>query len=540
MAMVSIFRARPGTVVPLIRKFAGCEDEYISERVLVAGYGALLLNQSKPHLHDAATELYQRYFAGLEPPLNASLRDHARLIIELAVELGVPPPELDAARYRPPYSSPWPIDLPIEEELTKFVDDNKRFPQMNLVEQFGLATGTDFARYVVEPTVVDAFDVATAGLDKIGLFRWFLKQAVKLGYPGPNEQCALFDRSLLGEFGGGRGKPGWAERLGKKYYWIFLRQLVGQLSDHVPRKDWPDTVIPPSPDLQGLDLRDIDPTDLRLFAQDPPKDDLWVTPAPYKFAAPDAPDEDVAWIAENDLPDIGAALILTDDNGIHWHALDLPASWRGKRIDRKVQTYRYVNRRINALTCDSSDVGRVKKAFADGSLSFYDHGPHDYRGYLAEYPARWPYKQRIGALPSFSGESAGIKLDYLELRQLRGREWQRDYSQLGESPALLMPSTKVIEFGNLRWDGLGNWADHEGVVQVLGPWWWSGKGPALVSRLEYLDGIFVASEKILIILGLQTKFIAGTTGGAGRVMERTLFVRMDSKTQFVHRIIERD
>src|SRR5215831_15238373 len=51
MAMVSIFHARPGTIVPLLRRFALSEDEYISERVVVAAYGALLLNESAPDLH---------------------------------------------------------------------------------------------------------------------------------------------------------------------------------------------------------------------------------------------------------------------------------------------------------------------------------------------------------------------------------------------------------------------------------------------------------------------------------------------------------
>jgi hypothetical protein len=81
MAMVSLFRSRPSVVVPLLRRFAESDDEYIAERVLVASYGVLLLRPSASHLHDAASEIYDRYFAEGEPPLNASLRDHARLII---------------------------------------------------------------------------------------------------------------------------------------------------------------------------------------------------------------------------------------------------------------------------------------------------------------------------------------------------------------------------------------------------------------------------------------------------------------------------
>jgi len=159
MALVSLFRARPNVLVSLLRRFSESDDEYIAERVLVASYGALLLHPSKPHLQDAASDIYDCYFAEGEPPLNASLRDHARLIIELAVELNVPPPQLRPDRYQPRYSSPWPLQLPSEEDVRPFADDHERFPQMSLVEQFGLATGTDFARYIVEPRVVNAFNV---------------------------------------------------------------------------------------------------------------------------------------------------------------------------------------------------------------------------------------------------------------------------------------------------------------------------------------------------------------------------------------------
>ena len=135
MGMVSLFRARPTVLVSLLRRFAESDDEYIAERVLVASYGALLLNPHlKPHLHDAASEIYDCYFGKDGPPLNASLRDHARLIIELAVELNVPPLQLRPHRYQPPYSSAWPIQLPSEEDVKPFADDRNRFPQMSLVE----------------------------------------------------------------------------------------------------------------------------------------------------------------------------------------------------------------------------------------------------------------------------------------------------------------------------------------------------------------------------------------------------------------------
>jgi hypothetical protein len=540
MAMVSIFRVRPSTIAPLLRRFLLIDDEYISERVLVAAYGGLLLSESRPELHTAAEIVHNFYFVDDDTPLNASLRDHARLVIELSVELGVAPEELDAARYRPPYPSIWPVPLPTENDVKAYAEDKKRFPQMSLVQKTGLATGTDFARYVVEPRVTDAFDIAKTGLDKLAIFRWFLKEAVDFGYPGPSDQCAQFDRALLGEFGGGRGKPGWAERLGKKYYWIFLRRLVGHIADHVDRKTWSGT-FPPSDELQGLDLRDIDPTDIRQFLSPPSGDHAWLMPAPYQFRGPDVPQGDAVWVSEDDLTNIANALSVTDREGTVWQVLDMGASWNGKRKDQRRQdTYRHVTRSVRAATCEVADIGKVKKAFAKTPLDHFNHGPHDYRGYLGEYPQRWPYARRTHGPVTFDGEDDGIRFQHLALHQLRGREWERDYSPVGESPSILMPSPALIWAGNLQWDRRGGWQDANGQIQIQDPWWWSDKGPALICRIDYMDRFLDANNKALIILGFQMKFVADVTGGGGRLTERTLFIRHQGKTKLAERNMVRD
>src|SRR5262249_52916543 len=131
MAMVSIFQARPGTIVPLLQRFLKTDDEYISERVLVAAYGALLLNGSVSTTGEASKVIYGFYFANGNPPLNAKLRDHGRLIIELAIALGATVKDLDTALYRPPYRSPWPIALPSEDDVKPYVEDRERFPQLS-------------------------------------------------------------------------------------------------------------------------------------------------------------------------------------------------------------------------------------------------------------------------------------------------------------------------------------------------------------------------------------------------------------------------
>lgn len=540
MAMVNIFRARPRCIALLMRQSLDCDDEYISERILVAGYGALLLNEAGPALREAADFVYTAYFAEGEPPLNASLRDHARLIIELSVELNVAPDGMDEALYRPPYRSAWPIVLPSEEEVSTYAEDRRRFPQMSLAQRIGFATGTDFARYVVEPRVISSFNAEGAGLDKLGIFRWFLRRAVELGYPGPREQCAVFDRILVSRFGPGRGKPGWAERLGKKYYWIFLRQLVGQIADHVDRTNWSATFAP-SAELQGLDLRDIDPTDIRQFLPAPTVDAAWLTPEPYVFRGRDIPAEDATWVAADDLSNIAQAMVVTDPDGVVWQVIDMHEAWNGKRTGAtRTTTYRHVTRDIRAVACNAGDLKKVTQAFNDDRLEDLYNEPHDYRGYLAEYPHRWPYAHRESDPISFGRQDEGITFQHLVLRQLRGREWERDYSHLGESETLLMPCTALVQAGNLRWDRRGRWQGPDGQVKVQDPWWWSDRSAALICRLDFLDQFLQTHDLALVVLSSQMKMILGHVDGGGRVTEQALFVRHNGRTRRVKRKLERD
>lgn len=541
MAMVSVFRERPSAITPLIHAFARCDDEYIAERVLVAGYGALLLNQSRPHLQKVASEIYTLYFDLEEPPLNASLRDHARLIIELANDLDVSPPQAKPEKYQPPYSSRWPIDFPTEEDVKPFEEDRERFPQMQLTERFGLALGTDFARYIVEPKTLRAFDIHAEGIEKLDLFRWFLQKVVDWGYPGKDDRCALFDRILLTKFGGGRGKPKWAERLGKKYYWILLNQLVGQLSDHVSKKDWSGSIHEPSNDLQGLNLRDIDPTDLRVFSNEPCENDSWLNPSPYASIEPNSPEDDDTWVVENDLLDINKMLLLHDGNGTQWHGLDLGDSWHGKRINPKVESYRCFRYTIGSYTCDIADSNRLEKAWSDGSLSFEDQLPMDYRGYLAEYPRRWPSMHWEIDFASFSGQNAGIDLDHTTINYPRGNEWEYDHSVSDRSPSLFVPSPSFVREGDLHWDGLGSWHDSQGIIQITDPWWWSDQKSGLIICLDYLDKFLEAKGKVLAIIGLQMKFIASMYSGEhGRLIEQTLFLRQNGQTKLVKKKTQRD
>jgi hypothetical protein len=130
---------------------------------------------------------------------------------------------------------------------------------------------------------------------------------------------------------------------------------------------------------------------------------------------------------------------------------------------------------------------------------------------------------------------------HLALNQLRGREWERDYSQAGESKTLLMPSTALVKLGDLKWDRCGSWQDARGQIQIQDPWWSSDAPAALLCRAAYMDRFLTENDFALLILGFQMKFVAGNLSlGGRRLTERTLFIRYRNETKLVKRNIVRD
>jgi hypothetical protein len=222
---------------------------------------------------------------------------------------------------------------------------------------------------------------------------------------------------------------------------------------------------------------------------------------------------------------------VTDPEGAGWQILDMNDSWNGERTDSRRDDYRHVTRSVRAATCRAADIKKVAKVFAEAPLDHFNHGPQDYRGYLGEYPRRWPYAHRSEDRITFGGEDRGVIFQYLALRLLRGREWERDYSQVGESKTILMPSTALVQASNLQWDRRGGWQDSKGQIQIQDPWWWSDKPAALICRADYMDRFLDEKDLALITLGFQTKFVAGFMRGGGRATERTLFIRHRGKTK---------
>jgi hypothetical protein len=78
------------------------DDEYVIERVLTAAYGAVLRAGDATVTEPAAEAVWRSFFVPGPLPLNALIRDHARLILETALEASVLPTGARPEEFRPP------------------------------------------------------------------------------------------------------------------------------------------------------------------------------------------------------------------------------------------------------------------------------------------------------------------------------------------------------------------------------------------------------------------------------------------------------
>src|SRR5262249_2183171 len=157
----------------------------------------------------------------------ALVRDHARCIVELAAHDRVLPSGIDLSDVRPPYRSEWPLAIPSKEDVAQYAEARRDYPKLHMS-----CLNDDFFTYTLS-SLKPYEDVVS----REGMGRWILNHVGRdLGYGG--EVLASYDGYMMHTHGAGRGRPGWAERIGKKYQRIALSRLAARLADNAkPKKE---------------------------------------------------------------------------------------------------------------------------------------------------------------------------------------------------------------------------------------------------------------------------------------------------------------
>lgn len=432
----------------LVDAFQYCDDDYILERISLAIYSAALLERER--IREFIPAFEGLLSSDFNIP-NVMVRDSIRLLGDLLKDVDLPE-ELSKKFKNFPRKVPLPQKWPVLADAQPLIDLEHLPSNMTL---WGAHLGPDFWRYQVE-SKIHGFDLASAGITYENIACWIMVEALSLGYPG-HENCALrFDRAIGHEFGTGRGRKGYADRLGKKYYWISLHRLIGILSDNVaPKNDSFSDWKPGSEHLWSVDVRKVDLTDVRdITPVCEYPDELLQVP---RYVFPDQNTMDIkSWVRMDDFSLHEDSIIRISSTGDQWIALSLSARDDDQLPGDDSWSKPYLGL---SVFCNSILVEGEVPAFgkpANGRDEFDSQGVSCYRGYLGEYPDGVVFEG------VFYRGSKGML--FSEVTLLRGGEWEYDYSYSSpeRQESLRVPCQDLVRTMKLHWDKQRGWVNSSG------------------------------------------------------------------------------
>lgn len=469
----------------LTDEFQGCDDDYVLESIALAIYSACLLERSV--VDEFVPALEGLLSATFDSP-NVLIRDSVRLLGQL-VQRNKPRPslqkKLDAYPSKVATCKSWPT-LPDAKPLL----DLEGVPSN--MKLWGSHMLPDFWRYQVEPKIRD-FDLDSAGIGQANVACWLMVEVLRLGYPG-YEQCALkTDRGIVREFGNGRGRKGFADRLGKKYYWILLHRLLGLLADTVPPRRSYSGGKAGSAHLWSLSVRKSDVTDVRDIT--PPREypDELVQGPRYPF--PDQSGDIKQWVRTDDFTPHEECIVRTSSSGVQWIALSLSAKDSNSSPGDDSWTKPYCS--VDLFYTSVFVEGNVP-AFGARSKArdvFENQGARCYQGFLAEYPDGLVFNQ-LAEEGEFSRGPKGM--DYSEVALLRGGEWEYDfsYTKPERQEHLHVPCQDLVKVLKLSWDRQRGWIDTSG--ELLAFHSYANRRSALFIRRDALNTYLSITKRKLV------------------------------------------
>lgn len=451
-AATAILTSRPEVMKDVLQRLLESDDDEIKERALLSCYGALIVSRDVSRCSELVAGLVETFEGNPAAFDNALIRDNIRCIFELSRELDPGSDNIDPKLPMSRISSDWPLDVPSDDEVEAWKD------MLNFRTNH---IGSDFFIYsmrCLKPWI--------HAVSKVDMAKWMLKRIAKdFGYE--ESDCENYDRYMLGKYGGGRSKPGWAERIGKKYQWTAMYQLASRLYDNVERKKdcWSrfsrESLILP-------EARKIDPTLSHKTVED--EDGArpwWIKPVVQRCLNDGCSDDE--WSADkNSIPRLPDFLSATDHGVQDFRLLFSDLSWTNRDKDMEPNaSYRVVLIMIRSYLVRRSELPaaydrlRGRNFFGrwmpEPNLLLY--------GFAGEYP--WA--------PVFSADLK--ECDYEDQSALSAvfkPSWNQlvvewEYDTTIPRRHIAVPSNKFFSRGDLWWNGRDGYALADGTVIFRNP-----------------------------------------------------------------------
>lgn len=329
-ALVIVLEDRLSISLQLLKEFSDVNDPYVVERMYAAIYGAVLRSRDYSSFEDLTEYIYLSVFDKSEVYPNVLVRDYARNIIEYALHRG-------SARIgneeliRPPYKSTFPSKFPTNDEVKLYEYDysaegfKRHYSSQNsilssMVTEYGRGIGAygDFGRYTFQSALHDWNE-----LDPNDLSNWACKLIFdKFGYAV--EKHGYFDLYA----GSGDRHKNKKERIGKKYQWIALYEILARVADNYQMEDetnkWGEKKQVWFQGPWSSSLRNIDPT---MINNDPPSATISINAASENLYG-DWSGTNQDWLKNSKcLPCPKALLTFMDNDDSEWIFLERDPIW---------------------------------------------------------------------------------------------------------------------------------------------------------------------------------------------------------------------
>lgn len=287
LAAIRLLAGRARVAAQIVRDLHDANDPYVVERVFAIAAGVAMREPDAEALRELAAAVFNTLFDCAQVPPNILVRDFGRCTLEIANQRGSLPPGVMLKHFRPRYRSSWPRIW--SEARAKLIEKAEGWHSLAVsVRPEGMPMYGDFGRYTMQAKVHNFSEIRfgsrrrpdrkTPMFNPMTARRWVVQRVVELGWTP--KLFGKYERNLQ------HGRQSvdverWRhERIGKKYQWIALHELLGYLSDHYRMlPDWDGQERTFTGPWQ-LWARDFDPSQPLHDLEDGDDDDMQEHPPP--------------------------------------------------------------------------------------------------------------------------------------------------------------------------------------------------------------------------------------------------------------------
>lgn len=500
-ALVALGENDPSGFIEVLGHLLKANDPYVVERMAAAACGVAMRNKHSEYLSGIADCLSEFISPGWPPHLLT--RDYVRRVFELARQHG-----WTGQSGEPPYGTQWPIEPTPRGEIDKLV----AAPDYRYSSIWHSLTGMgDFGKYVLRPALRDFVPTSKSLVDVAE--RALFDRVCSLGWTP--ERFDAIDSGLR------RGRAnGSAERVGKKYQWIALYEVLGTLADNfLLRPEFSSESPGPYEYAEQLIWRDIDATVLarRPSAPSAGDDTSWFSPVAAslpKIVVSDYPTD------MGGVPDPIDLLSVTSPDGERWLNLLSYPRWR-QQHPLEVQALhpptREVSMRIEAFLTPLDSLEDLK-GWAVGKDWSEDRTPEvaDVSNVLlGSHPMDPQWAGASGTIDEWEARRVGEQLKALVTcgAQYAGTGTDRDASSTEETTGFV-PTTALFDLLNLQPGVDFVWHDASGVA-VLDPSAMHSGPQTLLVRRDLRTKLIKAGYTLFWVVSTAVELSPGGWGTPG-------------------------